>query len=143
VAHIDVMPTLAAAAGAPLPEGVTIDGRDMLPSAKGEGSIDRPNDAIFWSSGFYKVVRAGDWKLQINEQQEKAWLFNLAVDPTEQNNLADLEPAKRAELEALIENHYADARQPLYPHTVESPIRIDYTNADPFGDDDEYVLWPN
>ncbi|MEO1476807.1 MAG: sulfatase-like hydrolase/transferase [Pseudomonadota bacterium] len=143
VAHIDVMPTLAAAAGAPLPEGVIIDGRDMLPSAMGEGTIDRPDDAIFWSSGFYKVVRAGDWKLQINERQDKRWLFNLAVDPTEQNNLAETETGKRAELEALIAAHYVNAREPLYPHTVESPIRIDYTNADPVADDDEYVIWPN
>ena len=39
VAHIDVMPTLAAAAGASLPEGVEIDGRDMLPIATGTGTI--------------------------------------------------------------------------------------------------------
>ncbi|MEM6900346.1 MAG: sulfatase-like hydrolase/transferase [Pseudomonadota bacterium] len=143
VAHIDVMPTLASAAGAEIPESIVIDGQSMLPAAMGESEIDRPNDAIFWSSGFYKVVRAGDWKLQINEKQERAWLFNLADDPHEQSNLAEIEIGKRAELEALITAHYENARAPLYPHTVESPIRIDQTNADPFGEDDEYVLWPN
>lgn len=143
VAHIDVMPTLAAAAGAPLPQGVVIDGQNMLPPATGEGSITRPNDAIFWSSGFYKVVRAGDWKLQMNGRQNKSWLFNLAEDPTEQTNLADSRPEKRAELEALIAAHWADAREPLYQHTIESPIRIDRTNADPVGANDEYVIWPN
>ncbi|MEO0981689.1 MAG: sulfatase [Pseudomonadota bacterium] len=143
VAHIDVMPTLAAAAGAPLPRGVAIDGRNMLSAATGEGAITRPDDAIYWSSGFYKVVRAGDWKLQVNERQEKTWLFNLAQDPTEQRNLADSQPVKRAELEALIEAHWAGARPPLYAHTVESPIRIDKTNADPGAPGDEYVLWPN
>jgi uncharacterized sulfatase len=143
VAHIDVMPTLAAAAGAPLPPGVEIDGRNMLPLAMGKGTIERPGDAIFWSSGFYKVVRAGDWKLQVNERQERTWLFNLAEEPTEQINLADSRPEKRAELEALITAHWADARPPLYPHTTESPIRIDKTNADPFAPGDEYVIWPN
>ncbi len=143
VAHIDVMPTLAAAGDAPLPQGVEIDGRNMLPAAFGTGDIDRPNDAIFWSSGFYKVVRAGDWKLQVNERQDKVWLYNLAQDPSEQTNLADSRPDKRAELEALIEAHWADARPPLYQHTLESPIRLDKTNADPVRDDDAYIIWPN
>ncbi len=143
VAHIDVMPTLAAAAEAPLPQDVIIDGRNILPAAVGQGPIERPNDAIFWSSGFYKVVRAGDWKLQVNGRQQKSWLFNLAEDPTEQTNLIDSRPDKRAELEALIADHWANARDPLYPHTVESPIRIDKTGADPDGENDEYIIWPN
>ncbi|WP_238946879.1 sulfatase/phosphatase domain-containing protein [Seongchinamella unica] len=42
VAHIDMMPTLAAAAGAPLPEGVIIDGVDLLPLVTGEGVITWP-----------------------------------------------------------------------------------------------------
>lgn len=144
VAHIDVLPTLAAAAGAPLPEDVEIDGRNMLTRAMGEADrIERPDDAIFWSSGYYKVVRAGDWKLQVNERQEKSWLFNLAEDPTEQANLVDTRPDKRAELQALIDAHWAVARPPLYPHTIEIPIRVDKTNVDPPGPDDEYIFWPN
>ncbi|MEL6324791.1 MAG: sulfatase [Pseudomonadota bacterium] len=143
VAHIDVMPTLAAAAGAELPTDRIIDGRNLLAAATGAGDIERPNDAIFWSSGFYKVVRAGDWKLQVNEKQGMAWLFDLAEDPTEAVNLAEDRPEKRAELEALITEHYRDARPPLYSHTLESPIRLDKTNADPPEPGDEYVIWPN
>ncbi len=144
VAHIDVMPTLAAAGGAALPEDRVIDGRNMLPVATGErDGIDRENDAIFWSSGFYKVVRAGDWKLQLNERQDKRWLFNLAKDPGELVNLAEAMPGKRDELEALIEAHWADARPPLYPHQSESPICIDKTNAELPCDPDGYVIWPN
>lgn len=144
VAHIDLFPSLAAAAGARLPEALTIDGRNILPLALGEQDrIERPSDAIFWSSGYYKVVRAGDWKLQVNEAQQKGWLFNLADDPTEQTNLIGARPDKRLELQALIDAHWAGAKPPLYPHTTESPIRIDKTNADPIEPDDEYVLWPN
>jgi arylsulfatase A-like enzyme len=84
VAHVDLMPTLAAIAGAVLPAGVEIDGENLLPEATGSGHIERQDDAIFWSSGYYRVVRAGDWKLQVNGRQEKSWLFNLADDPTEQ-----------------------------------------------------------
>ena len=143
VAHIDVMPTLAAAAGAELPSDLIIDGENMLPEALGEGTIERENDAIFWQSGFYQVVRAGDWKLQINGRQNKDWLFDLAADPTEQNNLADSRPDKRAELRALIEAHQADAVGPLYLHTLESPIAIDKTLNEGIEPGDEYVYWPN
>jgi len=143
VAHVDLMPTLAAIAGAALPVGVEIDGENLLPEATGSGHITRQDDAIFWSSGYYRVVRSGDWKLQVNGRQEKVWLFNLADDPTEQKNLADAMPEKVMELQALIEAHWADARAPLYPYTVESPILIDKTAADTFEPGDEYVYWPN
>ena len=143
VAHIDVMPTLAAAAGAALPEGVEIDGRDMLPVATGTGTISHPDDALFWQSGYYRVVRAGDWKLQVDGRQEKNWLFDLATDPTEQDNLADSRPDKLAELQGLLDKHLAGAVQPLYPYTIETPIAIDKTEADRVEPGDEYVWWPN
>ncbi|HIG22154.1 MAG TPA: sulfatase [Henriciella marina] len=144
VAHIDVLPTLAAAAGVSMPESIEIDGRNILPLATEEAEVfERPDDAIFWSSGYYKVVRSGDWKLQVNERQSKSWLFNLAEDPTEMVNLIKRHPEKAADLQALIDRHWAGARPPLYPFTTESPVRIDKTNADPAGPDDEYVYWPN
>jgi len=145
VAHIDVMPTLAAAAGAPLPAGVEIDGRNMLPAAMGTGSVTHPNDAIFWQSGYTKVVRAGDWKLQIDGRQNKSWLFDLASDPTEQNNLVNTRADKLAELQALLDAHHADSVGPLYPYTLESPQMIDMTGLDVSNSDKttEYVWWPN
>ena len=143
VAHIDVMPTLAAATGASLPEGVAIDGKNLMPLATGTGGISRADDALFWSSGYYKVVRAGGWKLQVNGRQQKSWLFNLTEDPTEQNNLAASEPEKLAELQALIDAHWKDAREPLYPYTIESPIKIDHTIDQPYAEGEEYVYWPN
>jgi uncharacterized sulfatase len=103
----------------------------------------RQDDAIFWSSGFYKVVRAGGWKLQVNERQQRSWLFNLADDPTERNDLADSRLEKRAELQALIDKHWANARPPLYPHTTESPTCIDRTLADLPCPENGYVIWPN
>lgn len=143
VAHIDVMPTLAAATGAALPAGVEIDGQNLLPLATGTGDFARPGDALFWSSGYYKVVRAGGWKLQVNGRQDKSWLFNLNTDPTEQTNLAASEPEKIAELQALIDAHWKDARAPLYPYTIESPVKIDTTLAEPYAEGEEYIFWPN
>ncbi|MFN3211882.1 MAG: sulfatase [Henriciella sp.] len=143
VAHIDLLPTLAAAADVNLPSDRIIDGQNILPEATGEGLIARPNDAIFWSSGSYRVVRASDWKLQVDTQQGKTWLFDLASDPTEQINLAETRTDKVAELTALISDHYADAVEPLYPHKITSPILIDKTVDQLPTADDEYVMWPN
>ena len=144
VTHIDVMPTLAAAANIPLPEGLEIDGKNLLPIASGEvETVERPDDAIYWSSGFYKVVRSGDWKLQINERQDQVWLFDLANDPTEQTNLADARPDKLSELQGLIDAHWAVARPPLYTHSLEAPICVDSTTADLSCDRGDYVIWPN
>jgi len=141
-AHIDLMPTLAAAAGAPLPAGVAIDGVDLLQVARGKvpALAERP---IFWQSGYYRAVRLGDWKLQVSERPKKAWLYNLATDPTEKTNLANALPNQVASLRALLDRHQADARKPLYPYTIEAATPVDKTRADTFRKGDEYIYWPN
>ncbi|CDO61108.1 Sulfatase, family S1 subfamily 41 [Candidatus Phaeomarinobacter ectocarpi] len=142
VAHIDLMPTLAAAGGASVPDTVELDGKDLLPLATGATTED-PHDAIFWTSAHYRVVRQGDWKLQLSERPNKAWLFNLGEDPTEQTNLADQNSAKLAELTALLDAHSASARPPLYTHQGELPIAIDKTLAERYEEGDELIFWPN
>lgn len=143
VGHVDLMPTLAAAAGARLPAGVTIDGRNLLPAMTGRGSVERADAPLFWNSGYYKVVRAGDWKLQVNERQGKAWLFDLGKDPTEKVNLIDRNPEKRAELQAFLDAHHRGARPPLYAGTTHSSVMIDKTLAERFKPGDEYIYWAN
>lgn len=143
VAHIDLMPTLAEAAGTEVPGTVEIDGRSLLAEATGGGGLARPDDAIFWQSGYYRVVRAGDWKLQVDGRQQKTWLFDLAADPTEQVNLSAVRPDKLETLMALLDAHQAGGRGPLYPHTIESPVAIDRTAADRVEPGDEYIYWPN
>jgi len=143
VAHIDMMPTLAAAAQAPQPDGVVIDGENLLPLATGEGAEQWSRETLFWQSGHYRVVRHGDWKLQVAARPDKRWLFNLAEDPTEQENLASTEPEKLAELQALLDEHAAGARPPLYPAVTDMSIAIDKTLAERFKEGDEYIYWPN
>jgi uncharacterized sulfatase len=142
VAHIDIMPTLAAAAGAAVPEDVTVDGHDLLPLVTGEAyALDR--EALFWQSGYYRVVRHGDWKLQVSTYPDKRWLYNLAEDPTEQVNLAGKRADKVEELTRLLEAHAAEAREPLYPYVIEFPVAVDKTLAERFEPGDEYIIWPN
>ncbi len=136
--HIDLMPTFAAAARAPLPAGVAIDGIDLLAQA-----APRADDALFWQSAYYRVVRQGDWKLQVTERPKKTWLFNLAADPTEKTNLADRDPARVKAMTALLDAHRKAGRAPLYPHTIEAPVAIDKTLAERVGAGDEVAYWPN
>lgn len=146
VAHIDMMPTLAAAAGAPLPAGVEIDGVDLLPLATGKGAQGWRRETLFWQNGHYQVVRHGDWKLQLNDRPTdglQKWLFDLANDPTEQNNLAASRPDKLAELTALLAAHQAASRGPLYPAVSQSAVLVDKTRAEKYVEGDEYVYTPN
>ncbi len=143
VAHIDLMPTMAAAAGAGLPTQVEIDGQNLLPVVLGTGELKRPDDALYWQSGRTRVVRAGDWKLQVEGRRDKKWLFDLGNDPTEQTNLATSRPDKLAELQALLDRHHSGARDLLWQPTTERPIAIDKTRAERVEPGDEVVYWPN
>jgi len=142
VAGIDIFATAAAAAGAALPSDRVIDGVDLLPFANGQKS-GRPHETLFWRSGHYRVVRAGDWKLQLSERPPKIWLFDLASDPTEHVNLAAAQPARVAELKALLEAHDAKQSAPLWPSLLEAAVRIDPPLNAPHTPDDEFVYWAN
>jgi len=146
VAHIDMLPTIAAATDTPLPKDVIIDGVDFMPLVAGQATEQdaiSSRETLFWQSGYYRVVRHGDWKLQINGFQSKQWLYNLALDPTEKNNLAAERPDKLAQLEALLDEHQASARAPLYLNEAHLPVMIDKPLGQPMVKGDEYIYWPN
>ncbi len=140
--HIDVMPSLVAAAGAALPTDRAIDGRSLLPLARGE-SDDPVHEAIFWHSDYYQAVRAGDWKLQRSERPAFSRLFNLAADPTETRDVGDAHPQVAQRLHDLLDAHLAGRRPPLYPSTLQGPAAVDRTLAEPLEPGDTWVYWPN
>jgi arylsulfatase A-like enzyme len=134
--HLDMFATIAAAAGAPMPADRPMDSVNLLgPGPK--------HDVLFWRSGDYRVVRAGDWKLQVSKRPAKAWLFNLATDPTEKTNLASQQPQRVAALRAMIEAHNAGMAKPLWPGLVEGPVRIDVPLNAPWRKDQEFIYWAN
>ncbi len=140
-AHVDIFATAAAAAGARLPEDRVYDGVDLMRYVRGETVGERP---LFFRSGHYRTLLKGDWKLQVSERPEKAWLFNLAEDPTEKRNLADAEPAVLAEMRAALDAMDAEQATPIWPALVEAPVMIDRPlGGAPRGPEDEYVFWAN
>jgi arylsulfatase A-like enzyme len=140
--HIDVLPTLAAAAGAPLPAGRRIDGINLLPFVTQPASSP-VRRTFFWRSGSYEAVRDGDWKLQLSRNPERAWLFDLATDPTERTDLSARRPDIVQQLTAEIVAHDRELPKPLWPALLEEPIRIDYPADAPWKPGQEFVYWPN
>ncbi|RUL88280.1 sulfatase family protein [Tautonia sociabilis] len=60
---IDLLPTIAAITGAPLPE-LPIDGLDISPLLFGEDGAESPHDALYFYWGReLQAVRSGRWKL--------------------------------------------------------------------------------
>ena len=142
VSHFDIFATSAALAGVQPPADRVIDGVNLIPFARGEQG-GRPHEQMFWRSGAYQVARSGDWKLQVNETQDKVWLFNLKDDPTEQHNLVDAEPARVKELLAQLAEFNSQQKAPLWPSLVEAPILIDKPLNRPQTIDDEFIYWSN
>ena len=147
--HNDIFTTIAAAAGAQLPQDRKIDGVDLLPYVRKETS-GAPHETLFWREGHQQTVLHQGWKLIRAEQPHlpqpapmARWLFNLAVDPTEQNNLAAQNSEKLAELEALLAAHNAEQVEPLWPTVFNSPQLIDKTTNEPMEEGDEFIYWPN
>ena len=142
VAHIDLFSTALAAAGIEQPKDRTIDGVNLLDYAlqTPQPTLSRP---LFWRTGGYKVVQQDGWKLQLQEQNGKTWLFNLNEDPTEQHNLSDSQPEQLKKLTDALYAMDKQMVQPLWPALVASPIPVDYT-IDKLPDTEyETIIWSN
>ena len=142
VSNIDVLPTAAAAAGVALPGDRPIDGRDLLPYL--DPRAERPpSRTLFWRDGPNRAVRDGTWKLIVSERPKRTWLFDLAIDPTERNDLSTARPEQLARLQGLLESHHAGMPAPAWRSFLELPISIDKTLDQPEAADDEYTYWFN
>ena len=147
--HNDIFTTIAAAAGAQVPQDRKIDGVDLLPYIR-KDITDPPHQTLFWREGHQQTVLHQGWKLIRAEQSHlpqpapmAKWLFNLAEDPREQVNLVAKNSDKVAELEALLAAHNAEQIEPLWPSVFNSPQLIDKTSNEPVEEGDEFIYWPN
>jgi arylsulfatase A-like enzyme len=115
VISMDILPTIAAAAGTGPPKGVDIDGRDLRPLLTGKGELNR--DTLYWhfphyrhNPGPYSIIRDGDWKL-IKWYEGQKSLFNLAKDMGEKKDLAKDMPDKVKQLEVKLMAHLKGATE--------------------------------
>jgi len=140
--HVDVLPTLAAAAGVRLPTGRPIDGINLLPFVGGR-EVPPQRRTLFWRSGGYETVRDGNWKLQVSQNPARTWLFDLAADPTERTDLSSSRRDVVQHLRAELAAHDRQLTKPLWPALLEEPIRIDVPADAPWKPGQEYIYWPN
>jgi arylsulfatase A-like enzyme len=147
--HIDLFPTFANAGGAQIPVDRKMDGVDLLPFITGEAT-GAPHETLFWRQGTHQTVWHKGWKLITSDDSKNGpdaprlkWLFDLKVDPTEQNNLAEYDVDKVAALETLLAEHNAEQAPSAWPSTTNSPQRIDKHGGEPFEGTDEYIYFPN
>jgi len=87
---VDWLPTVCALAGVKT-DGITLDGRNVSDIVL--GTQQQRTEPIFWQG----AVREGNWKLVKGE------LYNLASDPSEQNNLAKKEPERAQRMKTLLQ----------------------------------------
>ena len=142
VAHVDIFSTAAAAAGAQVPSDRVMDGVNVMPFLEGS-STGTPHQTLFWRSGPYKTLLAGEWKMQVDDKPNKTWLFNLKDDPTEHHELAASNSQKVAELQETLDQIDGQQAKPLWPSLLEGPIDIDHPLSYPEGASDDYVFWSN
>ena len=102
----DALPTLAGLAGAPVPDH--IDGLDMTNALTGRAPAPQ-HEFLYWEfheQGGKQAVRQGDWKAVrldlTSNPRTPIELYDLAVDPGEQRDVAAQHPRIVRDLEAIM-----------------------------------------
>lgn len=99
---IDLLPTIAAITGTPLPADRPIDGLDITGLLTGEAETVRNEFLYYTKGGRIEGIREGDWKLLVPIPEKSTglapappsgpMLFDLAKDPGERKHLAAENP---------------------------------------------------
>jgi arylsulfatase A len=124
----DFLPTLADLAGAPLPAGVTIDGRSFAGLLRG-GERRPRRDWVF--SQYYRTRMVGDGRYKLYNTGE---LFDVLQDVDESVDLSKQDDrrlaAVRSRLRAVLDSLPKDAELPFAPRS-QSAFAIRAREAQP------------
>lgn len=110
---MDLLPTFLQLAGVRAPEGLTLDGTNVLPVLAGRA--ESPRDRMFWQRKSDRAARLGNWKWVVSSRG--GGLFDLSKDIGERNDLSQQRPDKRKQLEAAfaVWRRAMDACEPRGP----------------------------
>jgi len=119
VIALDVAATACELAGLGLPE--EFDGVNLIPLLKDGKPL--PDRTLYWRFWGQTAARRGDWKfLKMGNQQ--SFLFNMAEDKEEKNNLLKANPEIAADLERQLEKWAAELQPPGVPNRPGNPQEV-------------------
>ena len=121
VSALDVLPTISAAVGSPLPDDRKYDGYDLLPMLSGKTDESPRRQFAYYNGLTLEAVRKEQWKLHLPRKHANRvyWahsrfdpyrdldhfvLNNLADDIAEKTDLAKQHAQKMAELKELMKS---------------------------------------
>jgi arylsulfatase A-like enzyme len=109
----DMLPTLAALAGASTAKCKPLDGMNVWDTIA-EGKPSPRTEMVYNIEPFRAAIRQGDWKIIWRPLiPSSVDLYNLATDPYEKNNVAAQNPEKIAAMKARIETLGKEAAKPF------------------------------
>lgn len=109
--NIDLLPTLLAAAGKPLPTGVELDGRDLTPVLTQRRAPSPHEDLVLFNNEQVAAIRTQQWKyvarayyrgFNVPLGSRGELLFDISADPSEAYNLASAHPDVVADMRARL-----------------------------------------
>ncbi|WP_146533102.1 sulfatase family protein [Rubripirellula reticaptiva] len=115
LSSLELMPSLASAAGAELPTDIALDGFDWWPTLRGETTS--PRKEMFWKRRDQLGARIGKWKWV--KMGDAGGLFDLETDIKEQNDLSESRP----KILEMVKAHYADWLNEMEAAEPRGPFR--------------------
>ena len=117
LAHaMDLFPTALALAGAPVPEGVALDGTNLAPLLFASKTLP-PRPFFYYRGDEVFACRLGEWKAHFKTQagygqakpdpHEPPLLFHLGRDPSEKRDVAAAHPDVIVRMQAAMKSHHA------------------------------------
>lgn len=133
---LDLLPTFAALAGAPLPGQVLLDGHDLSPTLRTNAPSPR-HAVMYYAGATLSAVRRGPYKAHFvvpgtpggargAAAPAAPQLYNLDVDPGERFDIADANPGVLSELRGIAGAHLATVvpvKDQIATRTPASPPR--------------------
>jgi arylsulfatase A len=112
VCNVDLLPTLCAMTGTPLPAERTLDGANITPIFEGK-PVRRPHP-LYWQYDFaisrpwVVSLRDGPWKLLANAALDRFELYNLEDDVRESMEQAEKQPERVKRMAAEMKRLHAE-----------------------------------
>ncbi|WP_168694268.1 sulfatase-like hydrolase/transferase [Sphingomonas flavalba] len=120
VISLDILPTVAAAAGVSTKAALPLDGVNLLPYIETQNA-GTPHEILFWKLVGESAVRMGKWKLWLNNATGESALYDLDADVAETRDLSDQFPQVKSDMQARYATWNATLPPPAWADLNQYP----------------------